>query len=133
MVLKKKLSLGFLVLVVSSMLMSSFVFANDEAYVYLKTPYGNMTGHLFVDVQNTMFSAETSVPQTAPVVYVKAESHDYYTGNLIDGKSQTQYNTTSASVWGDTGNYRAVTVYGTHEVRGSSPYVKYSAVTEGND
>ena len=89
-----------------------------------------MHGLVAADCDNGGWWANTDVPSSAPVIYVNGQCQNYDSGSVISSKSQTNYNTNYVSASDYTGGGYRVRVYGTHEVRGQSSYVKYNDVSQ---
>lgn len=127
-----KIGSGISAFLACTFLVTSLAWASpiSSNTVSLSTPYGTMSGYVSADVDNSLWSGSTSIASAAPVVYVSGQCQDSYTGTALSSNSQTSYNTTSASTWGDANNCRHIAVYGTHEVRGQNSYVKYNFVSQ---
>lgn len=125
--------MGMAVIMVTTVLSSVIVFASpvkSNSPSPLSTPYGEMTGEVWADVDNGAWGANTNVSGTAPVIVVKGSCKERSTGREISSNSDTQYNTDYVSITGTAYPSRSVTVYSTHEVRGQRSHTRYCSVSQ---
>lgn len=129
----KKLKMGMAVIMATTVLSSVIAFASpikSNNPSPLGTPYGQMTGEVWADVDNGGWGASTNVSGTAPVIVVKGSCKDRNSGREISSNSDTQYNADNASITGTAYPSRSVTVYSTHEVRGQKSHTRYCSVSQ---